>query len=108
MSRPKMILLDEPSMGLAPRIVEEIFDIVATLNAQLGISYLVAEQNALVALKYAQHGYVMENGRVVLEGTADELKSNDDIREFYLGVAGGDRINFRDTKSYSRRKRWLS
>lgn len=108
MSRPKMILLDEPSMGLAPRIVEEIFEIVATLNAQLGISYLVAEQNALVALKYAQHGYVMENGRVVLEGTADELKSNDDIREFYLGVSGGDRINFRDTKSYSRRKRWLS
>lgn len=88
MSRPKMILLDEPSMGLAPRIVEEIFEIVATLNAQLGISYLVAEQNALVALKYAQHGYVMENGRVVLEGTADELKSNDDIREFYLGVSG--------------------
>lgn len=108
MSRPKMILLDEPSMGLAPRVVEEIFEIVALLNAQLGISYLVAEQNALVALKYAQHGYVMENGRVVLEGTADDLKSNDDIREFYLGVSGGDRINFRDTKSYSRRKRWLS
>ena len=107
MSRPKMILLDEPSMGLAPRIVEEIFEIVAILNAQLGIGYLVAEQNALVALKYAQHGYVMENGRVVLEGTADELKSNDDIREFYLGVSGGDRVNFRDTKSYSRRKRWL-
>jgi branched-chain amino acid transport system ATP-binding protein len=107
MSKPKMILLDEPSMGLAPRVVEEIFEIVASLNAELGISYLVAEQNALIALKYAQHGYVMENGRVVLEGTAEELRSNDDIREFYLGVSGNDRVSFRDTKSYSRRKRWL-
>ena len=108
MSKPKMILLDEPSMGLAPRVVEEIFEIVASLNVQLGISYLVAEQNALIALKYAQHGYVMENGRVVLEGSGDELRSNDDIREFYLGVSGEDRISFRETKSYSRRKRWLS
>jgi len=107
MSRPKMILLDEPSMGLAPRVVEEIFEIVASLNEQLGISYLIAEQNALIALKYAQRGYVLENGRVVLEGSADELRSNDDIREFYLGVSGEDRVSFRNTKSYSRRKRWL-
>ncbi|MGB6081253.1 MAG: ABC transporter ATP-binding protein [Xanthobacteraceae bacterium] len=107
MSRPKMILLDEPSMGLAPRVVEEIFEIVASLNKQLGISYLIAEQNALIALKYAQRGYVLENGRVVLEGSADELRSNDDIREFYLGVSGEDRVSFRNTKSYSRRKRWL-
>lgn len=108
MSRPKMVLLDEPSMGLAPKVVEEIFDIVAQLNQQLGISYLVAEQNALVALKYAKHGYVMENGRIVLEGAADELRQNDDIKEFYLGVSGPDRVSFRDTKSYSRRKRWLN
>lgn len=107
MSQPKMILLDEPSMGLAPRVVEEIFEIVASLNEKLGISYLVAEQNALIALKYARHGYVLENGRVVLEGSADELRSNDDIREFYLGVTGEDRVSFRDAKSYSRRKRWL-
>ncbi len=108
MSRPKMILLDEPSMGLAPRVVEEIFEIVAQLNRDLGISYLVAEQNALIALKYARHGYVLENGRIVLDGSAEELRQNDDIQEFYLGVSGGDRVSFRETKSYSRRKRWLT
>lgn len=108
MSRPKMILLDEPSMGLAPLVVEEIFEIVAQLNSEFQISYLVAEQNALVALKYARHGYVLENGRVVLEGSADELRQNDDINEFYLGVSGPDRVSFRNTKSYSRRKRWLA
>jgi branched-chain amino acid transport system ATP-binding protein len=108
MSRPKMILLDEPSMGLAPLVVEEIFEIVAQLNAELGISYLIAEQNALVALKYARQGYVVENGRIVFEGSADELRQNDDINEFYLGVTGADRVNFRNVKSYSRRKRWLA
>ena len=108
MTRPKMVLLDEPSMGLAPRIVEEIFEIVAALKRELKLSYLVAEQNALIALKYADHGYVMESGRVVLDGSAADLKENDDVREFYLGVSGPDRISFRDTKSYSRRKRWLA
>lgn len=108
MSRPKLVLLDEPSMGLAPLVVEEIFEIVSQLNKEMGISYLVAEQNALIALKYAGHGYVMENGRVVLEGSAEELKKNDDINEFYLGMSGADRVSFRNTKSYSRRKRWLT
>jgi branched-chain amino acid transport system ATP-binding protein len=108
MSRPKMILLDEPSMGLAPQIVEEIFDIVGSLNANEGVSFLLAEQNANMALKYARHGYVLENGRVVLDGAAAALKENEDVKEFYLGVSEGQRRSFRDGKHYKRRKRWLA
>src|SRR5208337_1209597 len=98
MSRPKMILLDEPSMGLAPQIVEEIFDIVGSLNDKEGVSFLLAEQNANMALKYARYGYVLENGRVVLDGSAAALRENEDVKEFYLGIAEGRRKSFRDTK----------
>lgn len=108
MARPKMILLDEPSMGLAPQIVEEIFEIVNDLNRREGVSFLLAEQNTNVALRYASYGYILENGRVVLDGDADELRGNEDVKEFYLGIGGGDRRSFRDTKSYKRRKRWLA
>jgi branched-chain amino acid transport system ATP-binding protein len=108
MSRPKMILLDEPSMGLAPQIVEEIFAIVGSLNAIEGVSFLLAEQNANMALKYARHGYVLENGRVVLDGSAAALKDNEDVKEFYLGVTEGKRRSFREGKHYKRRKRWLA
>jgi branched-chain amino acid transport system ATP-binding protein len=108
MSRPTMILLDEPSMGLAPQIVEEIFEIVRTLNAEQGVSFLLAEQNTNVALRYATYGYILESGRVVLDGDADELRQNEDVKEFYLGVSGGDRKSFRDVKHYRRRKRWLA
>jgi branched-chain amino acid transport system ATP-binding protein len=108
MSRPKMILLDEPSMGLAPQIVEEIFEIVRNLNDREGVSFLLAEQNANMALKYAGYGYVLENGRVVLDGAAVALKQNEDVKEFYLGVAEGHRRSFRDGKHYKRRKRWLA
>ena len=108
MSRPKMILLDEPSMGLAPQIVEEIFDIVGSLNAKEGVSFLLAEQNANMALKYARYGYVLENGRVVLDGSAATLRENEDVKEFYLGVSEGKRRSFREGKHYKRRKRWLA
>ena len=108
MSQPKMILLDEPSMGLAPQLVEEIFEIVARLNKDEGVTFLLAEQNTNIALRYANHGYILENGRVVLDGTAAELRENTDVKEFYLGISEGERINFRDVKHYRRRKRWLT
>ena len=108
MSRPKMILLDEPSMGLAPQLVEEIFEIVARLNKDEGVTFLLAEQNTNIALRYASHGYILENGRVVLDGSAAELRDNTDVKEFYLGISEGERVNFRDVKHYRRRKRWLT
>jgi branched-chain amino acid transport system ATP-binding protein len=108
MSRPKMILLDEPSMGLAPQLVEEIFEIVGNLNAKEGVSFLLAEQNTRMALAYASYGYVLENGRVVLDGEAKALSENEDVKEFYLGMAGGRRKSFREGKHYRRRKRWLA
>src|SRR4051812_31216427 len=108
MARPKMILLDEPSMGLAPQIVEEIFEIVRDLNEKEGVSFLLAEQNTFQALKYARYGYILENGRVVLDGEAKALRENEDVKEFYLGVAEGKRKSFRDGKHYKRRKRWLA
>jgi len=108
MSRPKMILLDEPSMGLAPQIVEEIFEIVKDLNVKVGVSFLLAEQNTNMALRYASHGYILENGRVVMDGAASALAANEDVKEFYLGVAGDRRKSFRDVKHYKRRKRWLA
>jgi branched-chain amino acid transport system ATP-binding protein len=108
MSRPKMILLDEPSMGLAPQLVEEIFKIVGDLNAKEAVSFLLAEQNTRMALKYARYGYVLENGRVVLDGEAKALGENEDVKEFYLGVAEGRRKSFREGKHYRRRKRWLA
>lgn len=107
MSKPRMMLLDEPSMGLAPQLVAEIFDIVETLNREEGVSILVAEQNAMVALKYAKYGYILENGRVVMDGDADALRENEDVKEFYLGLSTGGRKSFRDVKHYRRRKRWL-
>jgi branched-chain amino acid transport system ATP-binding protein len=108
MSRPKMILLDEPSMGLAPQIVEEIFVIVKSLNDQEGVSFLLAEQNTHMALRYARYGYILENGRVVLDGPAQALRENADVKEFYLGMAEGKRKSFREGKHYRRRKRWLA
>ncbi|MBX3523135.1 MAG: ABC transporter ATP-binding protein [Xanthobacteraceae bacterium] len=108
MSRPKMILLDEPSMGLAPQIVEEIFDIVKDLNDKEGVTFLLAEQNTNMALKYAQYGYILENGRIVLDGDTASLRDNEDVKEFYLGVSGAGRKSFRDVKHYKRRKRWLA
>jgi branched-chain amino acid transport system ATP-binding protein len=109
MSRPKVVLLDEPSLGLAPMLVEEIFGIVSRLVKQERLSVLLVEQNATMALAVADHGYVMENGRIVLEGPANKLRANSDIKEFYLGLnEGGARKSYRDTKHYKRRKRWLS
>jgi branched-chain amino acid transport system ATP-binding protein len=108
MSKPRMILLDEPSMGLAPQIVEEIFEILRSLNEKEGVSFLLAEQNTNIALRYASYGYILENGRIVLDGTAEDLRSNQDVKDFYLGVGGGDRKSFRDVKHYKRRKRWLA
>ena len=108
MSRPKMILLDEPSMGLAPQIVEEIFEIVRKLNETEGVSFLLAEQNTHMALKHAVYGYILETGRVVMDGPAQSLRENEDVKEFYLGMAQGNRRSFREVKSYKRRKRWLS
>ncbi len=108
MSRPDMILLDEPSMGLAPQLVEEIFVIVRGLNQKEGVSFLLAEQNTNIALNYATHGYILESGRIVLDGKASELKENEDVKEFYLGVGGEGRRSFRAVKSYKRRKRWLA
>jgi branched-chain amino acid transport system ATP-binding protein len=107
MARPKVILLDEPSMGLAPQLVEEIFEIVARLNAEAGVTFLLAEQNTNVALRYAGYGYILENGRVVLDGDAAALRGNEDVKEFYLGLGSKGRKSFRDIKSYKRRKRWL-
>jgi branched-chain amino acid transport system ATP-binding protein len=108
MSRPKLILLDEPSMGLAPQVVEEIFAIVRFLNEREGVSFLLAEQNANIALQVARFGYILETGRVVLDGAAEALRSNEDVREFYLGVAGRNRRSFKTVKTYKRRKRWLA
>ena len=108
MARPRMILLDEPSMGLAPQVVEEIFGVVKDLNEKDGVSFLLAEQNTLAALRHAHRGYVLENGRVVMEGDAAELAGNEDVKEFYLGLSGGGRRSFRETKHYRRRKRWLA
>src|SRR6201991_3582703 len=108
MSKPRMILLDEPSMGLAPQIVEEIFEIVKNLNEREGVSFLLAEQNTNMALKYASYGYILENGRVVMDGVAKSLRENEDVKEFYLGVTEGKRKSFRDVKHYKRRKRWLA
>ncbi len=112
MSKPKMILLDEPSMGLAPQLVQEIFEIVKQLNTKEGVSFLLAEQNTNIALKYSDYGYVLESGRVVMDGIASELRENEDIKEFYLGAGGGtdgeDRKSFRNVKHYKRRKRWLA
>ncbi|WP_420405435.1 ABC transporter ATP-binding protein [Nisaea sp.] len=107
MSRPKTILLDEPSMGLAPQLVEQIFEIVKKINEQEGVSILLAEQNTNVALRYAKYGYILESGRVVMEGDAEMLRSNEDVKEFYLGLSTSGRKSFRDVKHYRRRKRWL-
>lgn len=107
MSRPKMILLDEPSMGLAPQLVEQIFEIVKQINEQEGVTILLAEQNTNIALRYAKFGYILESGRVVMEGEAEQLRNNEDVKEFYLGLGGEGRRSFRDVKHYRRRKRWL-
>jgi len=107
MARPKMILLDEPSMGLAPQLVEEIFLIVQRLNREEKVSFLLAEQNTHIALRYADYGYILENGRVVMDGEGKDLAQNEDVKEFYLGFSSGARRSFRDVKSYRRRKRWL-
>ena len=108
MAQPSMILLDEPSMGLAPQIVEEIFEIVQDLNSKEGVSFLLAEQNTMVALRYANYGYILENGRVVMDGEAHDLATNEDVKEFYLGLSSSGRKSFRDVKHYRRRKRWLA
>jgi branched-chain amino acid transport system ATP-binding protein len=108
MSRPKTVLLDEPSMGLAPQLVEEIFEIVKRLNKDQGVSVLLAEQNTNMALRYADYGYILENGRIVLDGEAQALRDNADVKEFYLGIAGTERKSFRNFKHYKRRKRWLA
>jgi branched-chain amino acid transport system ATP-binding protein len=108
MAKPSVILLDEPSMGLAPQLVEEIFEIVARLNEDEGVTFLLAEQNTNVALRFAKHGYILETGRVVMDGESAALAENEDVREFYLGVSGEHRKSFRDVKHYRRRKRWLA
>ncbi len=108
MAQPSMILLDEPSMGLAPQIVEEIFEIVRDLNTKERVSFLLAEQNTMVALRYADYGYILENGRVVMDGAAENLAQNEDVKEFYLGLSTAGRKSFRDVKHYRRRKRWLA
>jgi branched-chain amino acid transport system ATP-binding protein len=108
MSRPETILLDEPSMGLAPQLVEQIFEIVKTVNENEGVTFLLAEQNTNVALRYAHYGYILESGRIVMDGPAAELRENPDVKEFYLGMSDEGRKSFRDVRSYRRRKRWLS
>jgi branched-chain amino acid transport system ATP-binding protein len=108
MSRPKMILLDEPSMGLAPQLQEEIFEIIKKLNQQEGVSFLLAEQNTNIALRYATYGYILESGRIVMDGVAKDLRENEDVKEFYLGVGGEGRRSFKNVKHYKRRKRWLA
>jgi branched-chain amino acid transport system ATP-binding protein len=108
MANPRMVLLDEPSMGLAPQIVEEVFEIVKDLNSKEKVTFLLAEQNTNMALRYADYGYILESGRVVMDGEAKALAENEDVKEFYLGVSGEGRKNFKDAKFYRRRKRWLS
>ena len=108
MANPSVVLLDEPSMGLAPQIVEEVFEIVKDLNTKEKVTFLIAEQNTNMALKYADYGYIMESGRIMMDGTASDLRNNEDVKEFYLGVGGGERKSFKDVKSYKRRKRWLA
>ena len=108
MANPTMVLLDEPSMGLAPQIVEEVFEIVRDLNAKERVTFLLAEQNTSMALRYSDYGYILENGRVVMDGEASSLRENQDVKEFYLGMGGAERRSFRDVKSYKRRKRWLA
>ena len=108
MARPSMILLDEPSMGLALQIVEEIFEIVRDLNQKEKVSILLAEQNTMVALRFANYGYILKTGRVVMDGTAEALFTIEDVKEFYLGLSAGERKNYRDAKHYRRRKRWLA
>ncbi|WPB56966.1 ABC transporter ATP-binding protein [Xylophilus sp. GOD-11R] len=108
MANPRMVLLDEPSMGLAPQIVEEVFSIVKDLNAKEGVTFLLAEQNTGMALRFADYGYILESGRVVMDGTAQALAGNQDVKEFYLGMGDAQRKSFRDVKSYRRRKRWLA
>ena len=108
MSKPETVLLDEPSMGLAPQLVEEIFEIVKKLNEKEGVSFLLAEQNTNVALRFAHFGYILESGRVVMDGPAEELRENPDVKEFYLGLSGDKRKSYRDGRSYRRRKRWLN
>src|SRR6186713_1198841 len=108
MANPSMVLLDEPSMGLAPQIVQEVFEIVKDLNVKERVTFLLAEQNTNMALKYSDYGYIMESGRVVMDGAAADLANNEDVKEFYLGVGGGERKSFKDVKSYKRRKRWLA
>src|SRR5262249_33078052 len=108
MSKPKMILLDEPSMGLAPQLVEEIFEITKALNEKEKVSFLLAEQNTNMALRYAKYGYILENGRVVMDGEARMLRENEDVKEFYLGLSTTGRKSYRDVKHYKRRKRWLA
>ena len=108
MTNPSIVLLDEPSMGLAPQLVEEVFNIVRDLNTKEKVTFLLAEQNTNMALKYADYGYIMESGRVVMDGAAADLRNNEDVKEFYLGMGGGERKSFKDVKSYKRRKRWLA
>jgi branched-chain amino acid transport system ATP-binding protein len=108
MSRPETVLLDEPSMGLAPQLVEQIFEIVKTINEKEGVTFLLAEQNTNVALRYSHYGYILESGRVVMDGPAKDLRENQDVKEFYLGMSDEGRKSFRDVRSYRRRKRWLS
>ena len=108
MANPRLVLLDEPSMGLAPQIVEEVFNIVKDLNQKEQVTFLLAEQNTHMALRYADFGYIMESGRIVMDGAAADLASNEDVKEFYLGMGGGERKSFKDVKSYKRRKRWLA
>jgi branched-chain amino acid transport system ATP-binding protein len=108
MSKPETILLDEPSMGLAPQLVEEIFEIVKDLNEKEAVSFLLAEQNTNVALRYAHYGYILESGRVVMDGLASDLRENQDVKEFYLGMSEQGRKSFKNVRSYRRRKRWLS
>jgi len=107
MAHPTMILLDEPSMGLAPQLVKQIFEIVAEINRKEGVTILLAEQNTNMALQYAEYAYILENGRVVMEGTAESMRDNEDVKEFYLGISGEGRKSFKDVKQYRRRKRWL-
>jgi branched-chain amino acid transport system ATP-binding protein len=108
MGKPRLLMLDEPSLGLAPQIVDTIFDAVISLNRDSGLTVLLVEQNAQLALQTASYGYIIENGRIVLDGAAEKLRANDDVQEFYLGFSGGERRSMRDVKHYKRRKRWLS
>jgi branched-chain amino acid transport system ATP-binding protein len=108
MARPRLVLLDEPSLGLAPQLVEEIFGIVARLNTETGVAFVIAEQNTHIALRYAGYGYILENGRVVMDGDATALRENEDVKEFYLGLSAAGRKSYRDVKFYRRRKRWLA